>query len=319
MLLINLKRVLKLAIILIVVFSSIKVFAFFSDSKSVLDFSGATKVISVNDNGVYFETETAGKTVAELLEEKQIRLEEYDRITPERGEIIYPGASLQINRAVKVEIVVDGKTLKKYVLAKTVKEALQESEVILSRLDRVSPEVNAPAENNLEIVVTRINVEDINKKEAIDFKTVVKTDSKMGWQDKKIEIIGVKGEKEVKYRVTYKDGKEVSRVKLETTILSKPITQVEVQGTYMKLGKADKGQGTWDAWKGGMFAASTTIPKGSYAKVTNTANGKSVVVQINDYGPQGKGRIIDLDKVAFQKLASIGAGVIGVKVEQVLN
>ena len=58
---------------------------------------------------------------------------------------------------------------------------------------------------------------------------------------------------------------------------------------------------------------------GSYAKVTNTANGKSVIVQINDRGPFGPGRIIDLDKVAFAKIASIGAGVIGVKVEEVLN
>ena len=87
----------------------------------------------------------------------------------------------------------------------------------------------------------------------------------------------------------------------------------------MKLGKAAKGQGTWYAFKGGLFAASTTLPRGSYAKVTNTENGESVVVQINDYGPQGKGRIIDLDKVAFEKIASLGAGVIGVKVEQVLN
>jgi rare lipoprotein A len=68
-----------------------------------------------------------------------------------------------------------------------------------------------------------------------------------------------------------------------------------------------------------MFAASTTIAKGNYARVTNTASGKSIIVQINDYGPQGKGRVIDLDKVAFQKIASLGAGVIGVKVEEVLN
>lgn len=98
-----------------------------------------------------------------------------------------------------------------------------------------------------------------------------------------------------------------------------PVPEISVQGTYMKLAKGRTGQGTWYAFKGGMFAASTTIPRGGYVKVTNTDNGQSVVVQINDYGPQGKGRIIDLDKVAFQKIASLGAGVINVKVEQVLN
>jgi rare lipoprotein A len=58
---------------------------------------------------------------------------------------------------------------------------------------------------------------------------------------------------------------------------------------------------------------------GSYARVTNKANGKSVIVQINDRGPFGENRIIDLDKVAFAKIASLGAGVIDVKVEEVMN
>jgi rare lipoprotein A (peptidoglycan hydrolase) len=42
-------------------------------------------------------------------------------------------------------------------------------------------------------------------------------------------------------------------------------------------------------------------------------------VQVNDSGPYGKGRIIDLNKKAFQKIADIGTGVINVKVEEILN
>ena len=118
---------------------------------------------------------------------------------------------------------------------------------------------------------------------------------------------------------SYKNGKEISRIVLSKTVVKDPVTQVETQGTYVKVGNAQKGQGTWYSYQGGLFAASLTIPHGGYARVTNTANGKSVIVQINDSGPYGKGRIIDLDKVAFEKIASIGAGVIGVKVEEVLN
>jgi rare lipoprotein A len=58
---------------------------------------------------------------------------------------------------------------------------------------------------------------------------------------------------------------------------------------------------------------------GSYVKVTNTANGKSVIVKINDRGPFGGGRIIDLDKVAFQEIASLGQGVAQVKMEEITN
>jgi hypothetical protein len=314
----NTKRTLKALIFLVIIFSAYRVFAFFS-SEEPLDFAGVSKTITLSDNGLNFKTATNAGTVADFLREKNIKLGEHDKIIPERDEKIRANSSVEIARAAKIKITVDGKTIEKYVLGKNVKEALQESQVTLGRLDKTAPALEALAENDLKIIVTRINVEEIVKKEDIDFKTTVKNDAKLGWREKKIETKGEKGIKEVKYKITYKDGKEISRVKLETNILKEPVTQVETQGTYMKLGSPDKGQGTWYAWKGGLFAASTTIPKGEYAKVTNTANGKSVVVEINDYGPQGKGRIIDLDKVAFAKIASLGAGVIGVKVERVLN
>jgi rare lipoprotein A len=52
---------------------------------------------------------------------------------------------------------------------------------------------------------------------------------------------------------------------------------------------------------------------------TNVDNGKSVIVKINDRGPFSPGRIIDLDKVAFERIASLGAGVINVKMEEIVN
>jgi rare lipoprotein A len=46
--------------------------------------------------------------------------------------------------------------------------------------------------------------------------------------------------------------------------------------------------------------------------VTNLANGRSIRVVINDRGPFG-GRIIDLSEEAFSALASLGTGVIDVR------
>jgi rare lipoprotein A (peptidoglycan hydrolase) len=186
-------------------------------------------------------------------------------------------------------------------------------------LDKTLPPLDFPAQNDLKIIVTRINVEEVIKKEDIDFKIIAKTNSKLGWREKKIETKGEKGEREIKYKITYQDGKEISRVVLEKNIVRKPIDQVETQGTYVELGKKHEGLGTWYAFKGGLFAANPWLPLGSYVKVTNRENGKSVIVQINDRGPFGPGRIIDLDKVAFQKIASLGAGVIEVKMEEILN
>jgi rare lipoprotein A len=66
-----------------------------------------------------------------------------------------------------------------------------------------------------------------------------------------------------------------------------------------------------------MSAAHTILPIPSYARVTNLANGKSVVVRINDRGPFHSERIIDLSYAAAYKLGYIAAGSARVEVESV--
>jgi rare lipoprotein A len=64
-----------------------------------------------------------------------------------------------------------------------------------------------------------------------------------------------------------------------------------------------------------MTAAHKTLPFGTTVRVTNLANGKKVVVRVNDRGPFVKGRIIDLSFKAAGKLDYISRGVVKVRVE----
>ena len=57
-----------------------------------------------------------------------------------------------------------------------------------------------------------------------------------------------------------------------------------------------------------MTAAHPTLPIPSYVRVTNPANGKSVVVRVNDRGPFHSERIIDLSYTAALKLDYINQG-----------
>ncbi len=78
------------------------------------------------------------------------------------------------------------------------------------------------------------------------------------------------------------------------------------------------GQASWYRFKNGLFAASPDFPRGSVVRVHNLANGKFVDVTINDYGPDRAihpDRAIDLDLVAFERIASAADGIIKVKVE----
>ena len=59
-------------------------------------------------------------------------------------------------------------------------------------------------------------------------------------------------------------------------------------------------------------AAHLDLDFGTRVKVTNLANNKSVVVRINDRGPYVRGRIIDLSRDMFKKIADPKVGVIDV-------
>lgn len=59
------------------------------------------------------------------------------------------------------------------------------------------------------------------------------------------------------------------------------------------------------------------MPLPTYAKVTNTENGKSVIVKINDRGPFHQERIIDLSYAAASRIGILHQGVGQVKVEAI--
>ncbi|HOW36096.1 MAG TPA: septal ring lytic transglycosylase RlpA family protein [Candidatus Omnitrophota bacterium] len=71
----------------------------------------------------------------------------------------------------------------------------------------------------------------------------------------------------------------------------------------------------------GLTCAMRKNDYGKYYRVCNTENGKCVVVRHNDFGPgirlYNQGRIIDLSKMAFSRIADLKKGVIPVTIEEI--
>ncbi len=130
--------------------------------------------------------------------------------------------------------------------------------------------------------------------------------------------------------------------------LSAPAKSLRRGGGRMSIGKPYKIRGKWykpadqpgysregkASWYGDAFhgrltangeiydmnnltAAHPTLPLPSYARVTNVANGTSVVVRINDRGPYAEGRVIDLSKRVAQVLDTKHAGIGRVQVDYI--
>jgi rare lipoprotein A len=64
-----------------------------------------------------------------------------------------------------------------------------------------------------------------------------------------------------------------------------------------------------------MTAACNSLPLGTWVKVTNLKNGRTVIVKTNDRLHAKTRRLLDLTKTAAQKLRFVSSGLTRVKVE----
>lgn len=276
--------------------------------------------ISITDGGLNFEVSSKAKNVSEFLDEQKISINQNDLVFPDSGEKIFAGTRIIILRAKNITVKEGGNINKIHTLANTVEQAIWDNKNIeLDEDDITVPGRSMPVKEGMVVTVTHVLIKGETKNLDIAFKTVSNEDETLGWRVKKTTQKGESGIKEVKYKVVYNDGKEISRKILESNVTKQPVDEVVTQGTLVKVGKTYNGAASWYAYTGTLSAANPWLPMGSYARVTNKDNGKSVIVKINDRGPFGNGRIIDLDKVAFTQIASLGAGVANVKVEAITN
>lgn len=110
--------------------------------------------------------------------------------------------------------------------------------------------------------------------------------------------------------------KNLALVSLATTLLgvAVPLPAMAACGSASHYGVGDGFGGRRTASGSymdpyGMTTAHPWLPMGSRIKVTNSYNGRSVLVTVNDRGPYAGGRILDLSYGAFSRISSPSRGV----------
>lgn len=116
--------------------------------------------------------------------------------------------------------------------------------------------------------------------------------------------------------------------------LNKPEVSIDLnaQGTPIRIqapaavidsvspgGPVQSGTSSWYAFglpePDALTCASRTFPRGTYLKVEDMDNDRSMICLVNDYGPAiWTGRVIDLSRGSFVQLAPLGTGTIPVQI-----
>lgn len=238
----------------------------------------------------------------------------------------FSASSAGTSPAVSAQVAVLGKVRDVLTNADTTGELLSAMGIQPDADDRVRPSPETPLHAGTTVTFDEVRV--VTEMEAITIPYDVRTEytSRMtpGTPVKVLEE-GRDGRGIGTFLVTSVNGEIESRQLIGRWIEREPVTELRLSpphsmygGTTDVPGAVDdtqSGLATWyDPPWAGLTAAHPSLPFGTLVTVTDAETGRSVTVTINDRGPFGTGRIIDLSPEAFAVLQPLGAGVLDVSI-----
>lgn len=239
------------------------------------------KIVKVAIDGKETQVVSYKSTVKDILEQNKVALGSKDKIKPGLSTKVENGQEIYITKARDVQVLVDGKDLKIKSAESTVGKMLKAEGITLSSIDKVKPLQSDPIEKNLKVTITRVNSQTFSEVQTLAFQTEVQKDNSKGNDEQQVVQQGANGSKEVTTKVTYEDGKEVSRNIISEVVKSQPVQAIIKVGT---LGVIKSNRGDRVLYKTKVTAKATAYTDSlsfgitaSGSRVKRNANGYSSV------------------------------------------
>lgn len=190
----------------------------------------ATKVSIVIDGNAQ-EVTTYKSTVKDVLSSMNIKVGDKDRVLPGLDSRIKNNMTINIKRAVPINVKVDGKEITINTSENTVQDMIKSEGIVLNEKDKILPALEETIQKDMEVKITRVVEKTESSTEVVAFKTFKKTDDNLEKGETKVLQDGIDGEKEVVTKIVYEDGKEVSKTILSEIIKKSPVDKIVAVGS----------------------------------------------------------------------------------------
>ncbi|WP_078378399.1 G5 and 3D domain-containing protein [Sutcliffiella halmapala] len=174
---------------------------------------------------------TTTKTVKELLDQKDIKLTEHDKLNVNPSDSIEDKLVIEIEKAFQVTLNVSGEEQQVWSTSTTVADFLEQQEITLNDLDRVEPSLEELVANDSVVNVTRVEKVTDVVEEAIDYGVVTQNDSNLDRGKEQLVQEGQQGKVAKHYEVILENGKEVSRELVKEETLKESLERIVAVGT----------------------------------------------------------------------------------------
>lgn len=216
---------------------------------------------------------TTATTVDEALSALAIDLAGAQLSTSRSSDIGRQGLTIIIATEKTVIIIDAGKKRMITTTGQTLADALAAAKITVDRDDKLSASPNARLVDGSKFTFTRVDIKSKTKKIKVDFETTRKKTSKLNKGDTKVDTAGVTGIRAVSYRLVMHNGDVVSRTKIKSKLLKKPVTKVILVGTKTPTAeKSSSGSSTSSTPSGSVWDRLAECESGGNWSI-NTGNG----------------------------------------------
>ena len=187
--------------------------------------------VELNINGKTKTVFTYEKTVGDFLEKEGIVLKNKDLVSPSLDKAIDKDMKIVISSPKSYHIKDGKKTLIAEANGYTVADVLDNLDIKLNKLDRVSLPLDEIAKEGMEIKIDRVVVENLENKIEIPFETESRENKDMFEGEKKVITKGEVGQKTESLKNTYVNGVLETTEVLKSEITKDPVKEVVEVGT----------------------------------------------------------------------------------------
>ena len=187
--------------------------------------------VELNINGKTKTVFTYEKTVGDFLEKEGIVLKNKDLVSPSLDKVIDKDMKIVISSPKSYHIKDGKKTLIAEASGYTVADVLDNLDIKLNKLDRVSLPLDEIAKEGMEIKIDRVVVENLENKIEIPFETESRENKDMFEGEKKVITKGEVGQKIESLKNTYVNGLLETTEVLKSEITKDPVKEVVEVGT----------------------------------------------------------------------------------------
>jgi len=188
------------------------------------------KDITIIDKEQVIKVRTFKTNLISVLNAYNFKISKNDKISVPFDSKIKDNMTVEIKRAFPVEIHIGNDIKRVFTTEILVKNLIDRENIILSKLDRIYPNLISTVSENDIIRIVKVKENEIDKIVNMPFGTVIKlkTDIEPGKIIVKSE--GIEGQKKVRYKVTFENDIEMNREIIDTEIITEVQNEIIYQG-----------------------------------------------------------------------------------------